>query len=1009
MLRAANEEADHQNFGVHFISAAFFGGLNAWKNNARKHKIAKLWYTFFCLLCIIDKENCAQYLHLVKNAHGLLKTERKTFMFSRKLFAGLKKTAAVFLAACIMVGMFACLGFVTAFTAITEDPVETETAVFIGRTGAEKQAAIFIPVDIKHPNEDANLFSGEETFMVSFKCKMLSGSKPVVGVLRTRKAGDPNDSKSANATFSEPDWCDQDAIKVEDGICTATIRVDFANRINPNGEGNRSFYLIIGNSYFNGSSTSYGDFDDAFILSDVKLVWYDQDEEELEYDDETGELVNRLPEFTSSNINFKGTYFFKNDGCDNWDSPLGANAMKWHVLAAAAYVKQITVPSDYNTSAAYISPNFIMHDETALTREYYTNEAYEGMYFAALKYGEGEGFEIISSDINKKMVIIDANHEGEADINNSDDGVTPGAEGAPKYNRAANIFLPISYGQYAMTGGKAEDISFLVKISFKAVLLEGDSAPVIGRIVGKKGPYSGKGSQALPRAAYNIPEGNYATNPADYNEKYYDSEGNRLKCEYDAETGEFTGWMRVRAADNDYSSRWGCNEVITIGNAEHVWAAGGKFDSTSFNSSFAISDIKVDLYECGSGYVRGNVVAEDIAPHLYAETLDTTSRWAYQFRNDGSYDCSNNDYDCIRAPQNLWSAEGNVGMIYAENLTSCVAKDHTVTHHEATDTTREYWSCSCGKNFAEPYCKTEIDDLTAKKQIIYIAKSENPVSAFIPLKLCGYEGNRWFKFTCKCKLIDGESVPVVSTLYSVYNGSNQCETTTPTSNAGDMAVFEYTYDPDIFTLTAYIKCWIKDIINQKDSYPFERINPISGANCAIVIGNGRYIGTGYTEASSDTGFEIAEPELYMLSCTGGGSALEEARTSDIVSENIIAPITDKTVDLESEYVATWTNWNNPLSASQGKWYVTGADKANISTKDLPANYFVGEYVAYIAGDINNDGDVNNKDLTRLFQYLSEWDVVVNEAALDVNGDGDVNNKDLTRLFQYLSEWDVVIH
>ena len=63
---------------------------------------------------------------------------------------------------------------------------------------------------------------------------------------------------------------------------------------------------------------------------------------------------------------------------------------------------------------------------------------------------------------------------------------------------------------------------------------------------------------------------------------------------------------------------------------------------------------------------------------------------------------------------------------------------------------------------------------------------------------------------------------------------------------------------------------------------------------------------------------------------------------------------------------------------------------------------------HIPGDINGDGSVNNKDLTRLFQYLSDWDVEVNEAALDVNGDGSVNNKDLTRLFQYLSDWDVEI-
>lgn len=63
----------------------------------------------------------------------------------------------------------------------------------------------------------------------------------------------------------------------------------------------------------------------------------------------------------------------------------------------------------------------------------------------------------------------------------------------------------------------------------------------------------------------------------------------------------------------------------------------------------------------------------------------------------------------------------------------------------------------------------------------------------------------------------------------------------------------------------------------------------------------------------------------------------------------------------------------------------------------------------LPGDINGDGKVNNKDATRLFQYLSGWTVLVEETSLDVNGDGKINNKDATRLFQYLSGWEVAIY
>ena len=62
-----------------------------------------------------------------------------------------------------------------------------------------------------------------------------------------------------------------------------------------------------------------------------------------------------------------------------------------------------------------------------------------------------------------------------------------------------------------------------------------------------------------------------------------------------------------------------------------------------------------------------------------------------------------------------------------------------------------------------------------------------------------------------------------------------------------------------------------------------------------------------------------------------------------------------------------------------------------------------------AGDINGDGTVNNKDLTRLLKHIAGEDVEVISQFLDTNGDGTVNNKDLTRLLKHIAGEDVIIH
>ncbi len=60
-------------------------------------------------------------------------------------------------------------------------------------------------------------------------------------------------------------------------------------------------------------------------------------------------------------------------------------------------------------------------------------------------------------------------------------------------------------------------------------------------------------------------------------------------------------------------------------------------------------------------------------------------------------------------------------------------------------------------------------------------------------------------------------------------------------------------------------------------------------------------------------------------------------------------------------------------------------------------------------DVNGDGKVNNKDLTRLQKYQKGDEVEVMELNLDVNGDGKGNNKDITRLQKYLKDDEVELN
>ena len=844
-----------------------------------------------------------------------------------------KKLLSVILTFCMVFSLFTVLPLTTAVTA-SADGVSIEDAILIGKTGKNQIANIMLPLGAKG--------SGGVTwdnqyvyFKLTFKCKMLSGTQPIIGALRTNYG-------SGDSTYSEHRWAYNNAIGIAEGkldeaqmasydsstgTFTAIIRTWY-NETNYYRNG-RWAYITIGNAEHNSGSSNEHDWDASFIMSQPELYAYDTT---------TGQTYgNNLAPSFGDGLNFNGTYFCRSSGCAQYDSPYYAPADKWNIDSSPAMIHHIIVPSDYNTSSNYNAENFTQTPQTDFIREYYTNSHYPDTFFVKYANSENKAFGVVT-DLHKKMVIIDANHEGEADVRNVD-----GYQ--PTKNKPANLFLPISFGQYNMTGGSTTDGNYLIKVSMRAVRLEGDGYPVLGRIVGKKSVGSGGGSTAFGKMAKNLHLSGYYG--AGSHETY-----NGGAFSYNEATGDFVGWMRVRMSDDDYATKWGVNEVITIGNAEHVWQEG-TFDTTEFNSSFAISNVKVDVYSCtnpSSGvYTVGSLVQEDVAPGLYAENIDDTSNWAFQYTSSNG--ASNHSRDLVRASQYLWQVDGCTGMVHAENLTPCMRNKHTLTRHAATANIREYYSCAtCNKNFADAYGKTEISDLSLTQKMIAFDATAKRATAFYPMKLGGFSGNRWFKFTCKVDVLSGNGSPVVSSVYAKYEGTNACDDSPPvtTANDGDYAFFESSYDPATGLLTGYMKAWNPTNYNKSSRYPYIRYNPVTGNNFAIVVGNGRYVGSGFADVTTDTEFAITEPEFFMLDCSASGNAdgLAAAKAADIISDNLVYPITDKTTDMSDGYSDTWSSAQNPLSAPAGKWYKLTRQSDTVDCLTIPQGYFEVEDFNY---------------------------------------------------------------
>ena len=860
---------------------------------------------------------------------------------------------------------FSCISVVP-FTAVAEEatPVATETedAIFIGKATEKQLTNVFIPLNARNTKADGTGTDlvDDHYFKVTFKAKMLSGDKPIMGFVRT--------NYGAKGSYTEQGWVDNtdtdtdgdflytsydETTGIFEGIFKATVSDNYDHNKDDKGQGNRWGFLTIGNAEHNDSWHGEYNYNVSFIMSDIEVKYYDTSTGEV-----SGDSI--VPSFSDESIDFKGTYFHRSNskeaGTEYYDGFYYATANKWHIDTSPKNVKHIEVPVDYNTSAHYNAGNFTQTAETDYTREFYTNANYSDLYFEKLTDSNDKGFAVITSDdINKKVIIIDANHENESDNRTYESGYKPSR------NRKANIFIPLSLTQYVNpVNGNVGDPSnqqCVVKVTVKVKVLEGDAPPVLGRVVGNDNGAVGNGagtcSEGLGKMANNkTADGSFSGtwfNNSEH-EKYYDSNGSLLTYSYNPETEELVGYLRMKSGDAWYTSVWGVNEVLTVGNAENIYTKH-TYDSTEFNCSYAISDVKVDVYKATSpNYTMGQLIATDIAPDFYADNIDTTTTWQYVNYNGGSY--SSNSKDIIRASQKLWSVDGAPGLVHAYDYTECFAK-HTLTHHEATDTTREYYSCSCGKNYADAYANEQITDTSATKQMIVVqAAGEKMAQTFIPLKLRGYGGNGQFIFKTKLKALGADAEPVLN----LYIARDKGQVGGATVD-GDCKVVSQSYDKATGEFTAIIQVWRPSNYNNPHSRPHYCYDePTTGNNFLFVLGNMKKVNNGGSDNKYYTSFAFTEPELYRIKSSSD--------TTMVDGINLMSPITDKTVDFESEYqISDFTSnyfsntYSSPMTAPTNKWGCFGNGTNKIFACDVPNGFFEGEadpaQMLQLLGDDNN--------------------------------------------------------
>ncbi|MBO4433289.1 MAG: hypothetical protein J5852_07155 [Clostridia bacterium] len=786
------------------------------------------------------------------------------------------------------------------------------------------------------------------------KIKMISGTKPYLGMYRAVNPGDSNTNKTVRNMVS---WCDNDNSYIDsDGIfhCTVTFKDipgdgncfkgdywngDTQTRYTAEGSVAKWGVLHIGNMAHNDDNhmplSGKYDFSTEFIMTDAHLTL-------TSISGGSGGVVGTDLAPSVDNFDEGKLYSFvsgnKKAAYNNaHNHAFNAEVGKWSAYSTdEETVRQVTVADDIFDGGTH---TYTKHAETDYEIEYYTCSDFGDKKFEKV----GTCYSVIDNDTAKKAFVIKS-HAGDT----NDPATSTGSYPQATY---ANIFIPLNIHKYfsaydgasgtGWTNLTEDNGNFKLKVSLKAKRLSGTGQPIVGKCYA----YSYVTSEAQePRQGEPVPSAARAYNNNSGPMSETAAASSYVTSSYNATTGAYEAVIKIESGYYKQLSRTGISTYITIGLGEHT---NDGFDASATDSSFIISDIKFTVYGMGESDTALFDGANQ-APVMSKANCDANT--IYRFLNPWlNTDKINGTVDVAmrHAPLNKFSVEGAVQNVSLIDDNVCNRSSCTLTHHAATDTTVEYWSCATHhKNYNDEFATKEINDISATKKMIMVRDTGNTIyGAFIPMDNDGWTGDRYFIFKCKMKVF-GDGVPIITGYRAGYwGGIGTFYPGDRTSQAAkDGVVTKWVnYDPETCTYTAAFYMWRADPI----SYDlFKYYNVTNGAHTAIMLGN--FVPTsgqnpGVTANCYTTGFAFTDPEIYVATDAAAGT---------YSGENLCAPVTDKTVDFSTSYKYSactqlngsgeWTDRaSNTIMNAPLRTWSKYSNTSRVTLSDIPAGYFEG--------------------------------------------------------------------